>query len=284
MSFEFNTVYVIESLENERKTGKELFDDFIRYQEYQVNSFVSPKLFQPNTKADLEICFNQIKADLNSKQIFPILHFEMHGSEEKNGLILASGEIISWQELCVHLLEINIKSKFNLFLTLAVCHGGYLMEALLPWKAAPFYGFVGSFETLGNNDLLICYLEFYQELLCSLDLNKAFQKLKDTETSMPKDYKIFLIEEIFKNVYDKYILNLSSERIKERSEDAVKTTSIANTRKKKREFKRKFSTSLKKTKYSYFERDKATFFMYETFPQNKSRFLTDFNPFLHITV
>ena len=76
VSFEFNKAYVIESLGNERKTGKELYDDLLRWQSYKIKGFEA-EIFQPVTKADFFDTIEQIKLDSVSNGKYPIIHIEI---------------------------------------------------------------------------------------------------------------------------------------------------------------------------------------------------------------
>ncbi len=120
--FQFNKVYVIESLdsEEEKLTGQELYNDLLRWKEYQVKDFKSD-LIQVSNKSEFKAALDRIKEECTTKGFYPIIHFEVHGSEDKSGLILNSGELIKWSELYKDLIEINSIIGNNLFITLAVC-------------------------------------------------------------------------------------------------------------------------------------------------------------------
>ena len=151
-TFNFNKIYVIESLDSkvERQTGKELYEDLLKWKEFEFEGKLETELIQIQDRNDFFASFERIKGEcLNFKRI-PILHLEIHGNN--NGLVLQSGEIINWIELYEYLISINFIIGNNLFLTLAVCYGANIISIIRPNKPAPFYGFIGSFREITVND------------------------------------------------------------------------------------------------------------------------------------
>lgn len=278
MGFEFNKAYVIESLGKERKTGEELYNDLLRYKEYQIPDFTA-QLFQPHTKAEFIDCLETIKDDIVSNGIYPIIHLELHGN--KSGIGLASGEFISWSELYDLLVDLNVTSNFNLFLSMGVCMGGYLMQEIKIDRPAPFWGFIGSFETLYNTDIIIRYTEFYTELLTSFDLNNAFDQLKSANTGFPADYRFITSETTFQNVYKKYAANeFTTAKVNARFKSALKESGHnIKDRNQHHRFRVQFQVQLNRTKKDFYNEHKRKFFLIDTFPENDQRFLNGWNPF-----
>jgi hypothetical protein len=60
------------------------------------------------------------------------LHFEMHGCRE--GLMLNSGELLSWEELYQYFVLINSRLQNQLFVSLATCFGAYIINSVDPTK------------------------------------------------------------------------------------------------------------------------------------------------------
>jgi hypothetical protein len=106
--FEFNKVYVIESLDEktEKLTGKELYEDLLRWKEFQIKDFKSEYIPVADRKDFFKI-LETIKDECTTKGQYPILHFEIHGSSDKSGLVLKSKELITWQELYQDLIDLN---------------------------------------------------------------------------------------------------------------------------------------------------------------------------------
>lgn len=278
MDFEFNKVYVIESLGFERKTGEELYNDLLKIKTYQLENFTA-ELFQPVTKAEFVECLESIKDDIVSNGIFPIIHLELHGN--KSGMELESGEFILWSELYDLLVDLNTTSNFNLFLSMGVCMGGYLMQEIKINRPAPFWGFIGSFETLYNTDIIARYTQFYTEFLTSFDLNKAFDQLKNANTGIPADYRIISSEMTFQNVYKAYAANeFTSVKVKERFEKALRESGHnIKDRNQHNRFLIKFQVELNRSKNGFYNNHREKFFYIDMFPDNDKRFLNGWSPF-----
>jgi len=277
--FEFNKVYVIESLNDreEKLTGTELYNDLLRWKEHQIKDFKA-ELIQVEDRKEFFKTIEFIKDECATKGQFPIIHFEIHGSEDKTGLILNSGELIEWLELYNDLREINSILGNNLFITLAVCHGAYIMELIKAHKPSPFWGFIGSFDAIDEDDLMIRYNEFYDEFLRSFNLDMAVRKLHESNSDIPSSYRFINSEMTFANVMRQYFdTKFTEKEIKKRFEDGLKQKKIKmNDRNEKHEYRVKFKVELLKTKRKYFEKHKRTFFMLDNFPKNQGRFKVEY--------
>lgn len=64
---------------------------------------------------------------LRRKWKSPIIHFEVHDSSDKKGLVLTSKELITWEELYQNLAPVNQLLRNELFITMAVCHGSFFL-------------------------------------------------------------------------------------------------------------------------------------------------------------
>jgi len=277
--FKFNKVYVLESLDEtkEKLTGKELYDDLLRWKEFQIADFKAEHI-PVDDKAGFLKTLETIKDDCTTTGNYPILHFEIHGSSDKTGLVLKSGELVTWNELYQDLIAINSIIGNNLFITLAVCHGGYIMELIKIDNPAPYWGFIGSFDEIEVPDLLIRYNEFYDVFLRDYDLNEAVKKLHEVNPSVPSTYRFINSEDMFKDINKKYFKeNFSEEQIKLRFEDELKQNNWSiKDRNLKNQYRIKFRTELLKTKKDYFEKHKGAFFMFDNFPDNEKRFQVNY--------
>jgi len=277
--FKFNKVYVIESLNNsvENLTGEELYNDLLKWKEYQLKDFKS-ELIQVNNMKEFFEKIEYIKDECATKGHYPIIHFEIHGSKDKSGLIVNSGELITWSDLYNDLIEINSVVGNNVFITLAVCYGAYIMELIKPNNPSPFWGFIGSFETIEESDLMIRYNEFYDEFLKSFDLDSAVKRLHESNQNIPSSYSFINSELTFKNVLRQYFEQKFTEiEIKKRFNDGLSQEKInIKDRNAKHNFRIKFKVELLKSKKNYFEEHKSKFFMFDNFPENKKRFKVEY--------
>lgn len=273
--FLFNKLYVIESLDlTEIKTGTELYNDLLRWKEVEHKEKLVVELVEISNKNNFLQYLKKIESESSDNGIFPILHLEIHGSENLDGLILNSGELVSWDEMYFYLININLNVGNNLFLTLAVCHGAYLMQSIKLDKPAPFLRFIGSFDLITTSDIMLRYYEFYKEFLDSFDLNSAFNKLQKSNPNIPSAYRIITSELTFKEAYQNYINEKTSERgIVERKKQVQKDENLKFVnRQERRDFEKKFSKNVRRTKDMYYKKHKRIFFMFDKFPENKKRF------------
>ena len=273
-SIKFNTVYVIESLDykNEKETGKELYDDLLRWKEFQLGNPFKAVLFQVKNRNEFFKSLDDIKTDCDENNVFPMIHFEIHGN--RKGLGLISNEFIKWKELYQNLIDINSIIGNNLFITLAVCKGAYLMKLIKLNNPAPFWGFIGSFDIIDVDDILIRYNEFYLELLESFDIRSAFNKLQNANSRFPSKYRFINSELTFKEVYANYIkVKTSQNGLKERAKQVQIDENLKfNSRAEKRRFEKSFKKKVKETKNEFYQKHSEIFFMIDKFPQNRKRF------------
>lgn len=273
--FQFNRIYVIESLpDGERQTGTELHSDLLKWQTHNHPN-LKTDIFNPKDRIEWDSILENIRKECETENTVPIIHFEVHGSSNKDGIILKSRQLITWNDLYNSLLEINTLTKMNLFLTMAVCYGACFMQEMRIDRAVPFYGLIGSFEVLKVSDLYIRYYEFYTEFLQSLALDKAFTKLREANPSMPADYRFISAEETFHKVYKGYIRNKATKKsdMQARALDAARENNITFTnRQEKRKFIADFKKKLVDTKDKYYKEHSSVFFMIDKFPENRARF------------
>ena len=273
--FKFNKVYVIESLDStkDKLTGQELYEDLLRRKTYQIKDFKS-ELFQIETKKDFFEKLEHLKNESITEGYYPILHFEIHGSEDNTGLVLKSNELVTWEELVTDLRDLNTIIENNLFITMAVCFGAYIMRLIKVSEPSPFWGIIGSFEEIYVYDLIIRYNEFYTEFLENFDLNKAVEKLHNANPNLESSFKFINSEQTFINVNKKYFSEkFTPKAIGERFKDGIKQEGIKMTdRNAMHEFRLKFTIELHKSKRQTFEEHKEAFFMIDKFPGNAERF------------
>lgn len=263
----FNRIYVIESLQDgETLTGTDLHKDLLQYQSIMHPDFQSV-LFAPKNKTEWYQLFDQIKLDCRRNGISPILHFEVHGSMAHDGLVLNSGDLITWENLYQNLVPINIAIKNELFVTMAVCHGLFSMSSSFINRTAAFRGIIGSFEEIKTQDLVIRYFAFYEELFRSFDLNEAYQKLQESNPTLPSSYKCYSAEEIFALTYTEYLKNdCSEENLLKRAKSISSELSSLRTRRERRRWERDFIKKENKMREVYFKQAYETFFMLDKYP------------------
>ena len=269
MKIHFNRIYIIESLRgNDRKTGTELYDDLLRWKQITHPDFEAV-LKTPTTRDEFISLFDSIMEDCVKNGIAPIIHFEIHGSSDHSGLVLTSGEFISWEMLCQKLRPINHQLKNELFLTMGVCHGCYFMEKEVVDKPAVFQGIVASFDILYNDSIYMQFLAFYEELFTSFDINLAYKKLIDANPDASINYACYSAELIFAMVQTDYDdKQCTPDAFKQRVLDEINEGKLPSiNRQDKRRKIREFIKIGLQTREKYFKEAYKTFFMLDDYPE-----------------
>lgn len=225
MSFEvqFNRIYIIESLlEDERKTGKELYDDLLRWK----GDIIDSVYLEVKTKAEFFYALQLIEQTLINYRLIPFLHLEIHGN--KKGLVLKNGEGILWHELVSVLRRINYLARNNVLLSLATCFGANIFREVDPAGRAFAWGFIGPWIEVFPEDISISFQGFFETLLATSDLNASVESLNKSNHLLlgSKRYHFYNCEEIFElafNVYEKenYTPQKMEERISKLTWDAM---------------------------------------------------------------
>lgn len=98
LGFSYNKIYVIESLQDDDiKTGKNLHESLIKWKVHN-----NPKLSCVYVEVENNFQFEELMKRINlevKSGFFPFIHIETHGSNNKDGLVLSSGELLSWNQL-----------------------------------------------------------------------------------------------------------------------------------------------------------------------------------------
>ena len=181
-----DSIIIIESLpEDESQSGLVLSRDILEL-ECTLNSLALTH-FDCNNKAEFFAFFDRLKTSLkenngdviSSSANYPILHFEIHGSEEKDGLILKDGSFIEWKVLRNLFREINLIMNNNLIVVMAVCNGYWVTPGILPSKCTPFYTLVAPPNPISVGSVKKIFPQFYKELFQTGDLMSGYNKVKD---------------------------------------------------------------------------------------------------------
>ena len=152
---------------------------------------------------------------------FPFIHLEIHGSSNKDGLVLNSGQLVTWLELANRLREINILTANNLTVSLATCHGAYIYREMSLIERAPFWGFVAPWDEIDEDDVEVSFNSFFDTLLDTLDFGEAVSRL-NSSNNLPYRYHFYNSEAVFDRIWTKYEQeSYSPEKFKKRVLDMM---------------------------------------------------------------
>lgn len=270
----FNTLYIIESLKDgELKTGYSLYED-LKLQEY-VHEHVRVEYKEPKSSAEWNAVLSDILNDCKGQEIYPIIHLEVHG--EEYGIELSNGDVVSRDKVGEQLRQINIATGCNLFLTMGVCKGLYVLFNTQLDLPMPFCGAVGSFAKLVAGDIQLRYAEFYETFFRTFDITQAYIQLMKVETAVSEEYtqyRYIHIDEVFYKSYMRYIKEQCNKDImpKRALDAATENNYTLRNRTERRQFQQKFAKLEKLNRTKYYQEAVNTFFMLDEYPENQERF------------
>ena len=264
----FSKIVVIQSLKsNDMKTGSLLHEDLETMEKWHARG-LKLDFHNVGCRAELTSLLSAIEQEVRTEEEVPVLHFEMHGS--RHGLALVSGEVITWDELKTHLIQINILTRNNLLITLAACYGAYLSQVLLPTDRTPCWGLVGPKEEILPCDLLKSYLEFYREIFETGNGSNALKRLNDAINPKKQTYSLTQCEFFFKLVYSRYLKdNFAPRALKVRAGELYLRTKAAG---KNVKHPKEIKKYLLQSREEFFEKHLEHFFMMDLYPENRGRF------------
>lgn len=260
-------VFVLESLENgDRLTGTKLYNDLISY-ELPLDSKLYDNIID---KGDWYGTIEDIKERVQLGDVV-FIHLEIHGNSRGTGIVLNNGDEVLFDRICDDFRIINQIIGCNLYVTLAVCHGLFLITGLVPLKEMPFCGVIGSQEEIKVKDLELRFYEFYNSFLEFHDIEFAMEELQKANTGIPSSYKYVKPEEIFYNSWVSYMNNSSNPDWQKNNTKSVSDENHLN-RAQRRAFDREFKKKREKEANALFREKAKLFFMLNDFPENKTRF------------
>lgn len=271
-NFKFNNIYIIESLKvTERHTGKELYNDLIAHMPF-IHKELKVAYKSLDTLAEWDQLMDDILQECKQKDNIPILHLEIHGEPNGKGLVTTFGELITLEHVGEQFRAINMATGCNLFITLGVCKGLYLLFNMHMDRPMPFVGAVGSFEDIYESDIYLRYYEFYDTFFRTLDIGKAYVALQNANSNMPTYYRYIPADEIFYKCYQEYLNNQCTKvELERRAKESVTTINGIN-RQGRREFEKRFIKDEKRNRGKFFRKHTAIFFMTDNIPENTERF------------
>lgn len=280
MVFDFDKIYVIQSLEvnKDSMTGTALFNDVLRYFK-TANPEKDAQLFSVNNLTEFRSTINEIKIQCENFNLKPIIHFEMHGLENRSGLVLSDKSRLLWSDLYRYWRLINEASHFNLVITMATCFGNWGMTTIFPTHPAPFKYIIGTFNEVYEDDLYASYNSFYSSLLYGGNLNEALDALLKANTQIAVPFRMIDAEEVFKGTCQRAISKIIAKGPKQAFKEGLAKSSFkVQNRTEYREKSKKFEKNFYPGIASLIEEYKRTFFMFDKFPENKTVYCLNWKP------
>jgi len=272
-SFAFDSVVVLESLRpGDLRTGRDLFETTLAPASVIDPGFVS-EFYEPRSGPEFLGALATVCQTAQKYGRSPIVHIETHG--DKEGIALANGDVIPWQEVAPRLAAINRVSRMNLLVVAAMCHGWYLSAILRPTDRAPAFGIIGAQEDVPAGDLLDAMKQLYSCLIVPAhDLRVALDAANSGRDLADWTYRMEGAELMLCRVYRQYLRGLEEEetraqRISRLVADAARLRSLDVLQ--TMQFRAEVAQALDDHE-RWFMMYRTRFLMLDVFPENERRF------------
>lgn len=225
MVLKFKKILIIQALfPSDLKTGEKLEDEidpFISF--HSLNTTI--EIEKVTSKNEFLNLLHKIKSEILLTGDIPLLHLETHGSDDKKGMIFPNRDFLSWLELKPFLIEINIATRFNLFIVFAMCNGANFLEVLTVEDRCPCVGLLGPITTVKPEPLLATFSQFYKLLLRSNNLVEAVKGINNMNENFHKTgyfvttaYIQFhkIVESFERDSHDKKLLAAKAKSIRKK--------------------------------------------------------------------
>jgi hypothetical protein len=224
------------------------------------------------TRSSLNDAIHKVMNTAVRTDRIPLLHIECHGNDD--GIALANGDFVYWDELCEHLTRLNITTRLNLFVSIAACLGAYLISQFVPTQRAPVSACLSITKKAYPDELFRGFFAFYRSLLTTLDGDAALRELKRVNVAEDQSFYLGEAMDFFKLVYRGYLTKeCTPEKYRQRA------LYIQEDQKEKRlpvgQLEGIYQW-LVATTGPYFERSREHYFMVDLFPENAERFPVSF--------
>lgn len=165
-----NGLIIFDALaETEMQTGRRLHEDILDYcQEIDRQDYCT--YYKIKSKQMLIEALKMVLTECKAGVLYPILHFECHGDQDKGLYVHASEEYITWEEIIRYIAEINQATKNNTGVVLAACYGFEISKFVTFTAPCPFNYVVASQDEIQAGQLRDVIFLFYKATVQSGDL------------------------------------------------------------------------------------------------------------------
>ncbi len=169
-------VIVIQSLcSDDIKTGKNLYDDILRYKEYS-NSGAFSSFYNVQCVGEFYSIIRKIEQSLEEGDIIT-LQIETHGCDD--GIVLSNGDIIKWKDFYDAIRPLNIKTGHLLFLIMAMCKSVAMISSINPEERAPYRAVICTTRSVNADEIQRGFEAFYEKYFSLMDIVESLKALQD---------------------------------------------------------------------------------------------------------
>lgn len=269
----FNQILVLDSIPTgELNTAKRLVEDI---ETYAAAFSPSPAVKYVRVESGDELIeqISKCQKDVVERDIVPMLHIECHGDED--GFQFANGSLADWEELKLPITELNVATRLNLMIAVAACTGGALAKTLRMSDRAPFWGLIGPTRTVMASALEKAYRALYLTLLETKSPAKAVEAM-DAATE-PGLFWRTTAQGLFEKGWAGYKKDhCTAEALEDRAKRMQERYKQPSD--KPPPTVEELKVLLVTHEPKAFERFRATFFMYDLFPEHQTRFPIQYVP------
>lgn len=270
-------IHIVESLpRQDLKTGAWLRDELSGL--IAAGNEPLPLHYQTaRTKRHLMSALRHIEDEAAARA--PILHLETHGVE--GGIMLASGEHVSWAELKGPLTGINIACHLNLLVFMAACDGEALASTVVAHEPAPVWGLIGPRDTVEWSAIASANTAFYQTLVSTGDGVQAVDAMRAATGGDESPFHFYSAQWFFQQVMQAYFEGPGSDagiavRRQQFLQDFDATAERDGLSPEQRELAAPlvaagFDASIR-DRQGFFDKYRRSFFLEDLCPENATRF------------
>jgi hypothetical protein len=264
-----HSIEIIDSVPtDESQTARHLYEHLLDLRSVEDNPQWDVTRHRVEASSDLFAVLDAFSKRATEEQLYPLLHFECHGSEEQ--IQLASGECITWLALSQSLRTLNRATRNNLIAVWAACEGFHSIKSIVGGivQGTSMRLVVGPAEEVPAGRLEDSMKALYSALISAFDFDAAVQAAAAVEPSM----HLYKAEDAFTQAYIEFfrIEALSQKSKRQQVEDwvtqAKQLPGLASIPKIHHLVKQALSMT---TPENLFEHNKRNFFMLEEFPELK---------------
>lgn len=192
---DIHNIIVFESLSNERMTGTELYNDCIKRNIEFRNSKITHRIYNVNSKELILDIFKYYEINAHLIDGGLLIHLEMHGDVNLNGLVLSNNSLLSWKELAEALRPINIKTSNSLYLSMATCNGRFLYKGVDVYLKSPYSCYISASTEVSPENIIDEFTILFENLIDQGNLIRAYLNMEEKGTKFfYKDSKEVSIE------------------------------------------------------------------------------------------
>ena len=276
--FYFNKIIIIQCLsDGDLSTGRKLREELEDYCLYKGIE-MPIEFYKMHCADEFKKCLSKIAIDIRENGNIPILHVEIHGDDQKEGLIFPNKSFIHWNEFKELCIKVTIPTKLNLLVVLAACHGAYFTPYIVPHDRAPCWGLIGPVKAISQSAILKSFSLLYKTAIETKSISHAIATVNKTYWKGLAIISITNSEEFFKNTYSIYLSTSCNPKAYRDRAKAIR-----------KEIKKKGKISppgiggiiryFEKKQRPDFHKNIEKFFMFDLYPGNAKRFIVKYEDF-----